>query len=483
MFIKLLKIPLFVIIFIAIACNLNLALANQDLVASITPNINYAFEGQLITFTASAEGSEGTLHYSWSEQNGVGGTSRVKTYAMPSINESPYEISCTVTDDIGSDTATENITICNVQKINLGSTKSIASFNIAKIYVPTKYGGTLKLSGDYLKLFYTDGSDLTLEIALQIINDNFVDNKVYYGNNCEYDIPSEDYGWYYIKVDSDTAINVASEFVQIGEATTRPWNGWYWPTAPNTNPNLYDNGCALDKYDQVYNTSAQNWEQNNHVGTLFWEGHCPGWAVASIVKTQPSATTKNGVNFTQDDMEGLYTELAYCGYNYNLSLSVKNIPAGPPTSSSGELVDAYCDDFHEKTRNNISMNNNAVYSNLRDGSTPLDSSEVWCHAIYKYSSSMIQAPNQNDEKVIKITTIIYANNDGRAPPSTGTSDRTETYNYILEYNDGEIVNNSIKQNWLSATHYVPKNIIKLNFSIWQAENPDVTKSNVDNLYQ
>jgi len=114
MFIKLIKIPLFVIMFIAIACNLNLALANQDLVASITPNINYAFEGQLIIFTVSAQGSEGTLHYSWSEQNGVGGTSRVKTYAMPSISESPYEISCTVTDDIGSDTATENITICNV---------------------------------------------------------------------------------------------------------------------------------------------------------------------------------------------------------------------------------------------------------------------------------------------------------------------------------------------------------------------------------
>ena len=115
MLIKLLKIPLFVIIFIAILCNSSLA--NQDLIASITPDINKAFEGQVIEFTASAEGSEGELSYEWSEQNGVGGTLSKKTYTMPSISESPYEISCTVTDDIGSDTATENITICKVESI------------------------------------------------------------------------------------------------------------------------------------------------------------------------------------------------------------------------------------------------------------------------------------------------------------------------------------------------------------------------------
>ena len=51
MFIKLLKIPLFVIMFIAIMCNYSLA--NQDLIVSISPNLNKAFEGQKITFTAS----------------------------------------------------------------------------------------------------------------------------------------------------------------------------------------------------------------------------------------------------------------------------------------------------------------------------------------------------------------------------------------------------------------------------------------------
>ncbi|RLD57034.1 MAG: hypothetical protein DRJ01_14435 [Bacteroidetes bacterium] len=84
-----------------------MALANQDLVASITPNINYAFEGQVITFTASAQGSEGTLSFLWSG----GGTSSTKTYTIPSLNESPYEITCTVTDNNTSDPATINITI------------------------------------------------------------------------------------------------------------------------------------------------------------------------------------------------------------------------------------------------------------------------------------------------------------------------------------------------------------------------------------
>ena len=128
------------------------------------------------------------------------------------------------------------------------------------------------------------------------------------------------------------------------------------------------------------------------------------------------------------------------------------------------------------------MNKNAVQSNLRDGNSPLNSSEVWNHAIYKYSSSMIQAYDQNDEKVIEITTTIYTNNDGQSPPSTGTSDRTETYKYILEYNNGEIVNNSSKQNWLHADHYAPQNIYSIDYSYWTSQNLNVTKSNVDNLY-
>ena len=41
-----------------------------------------------------------------------------------------------------------------------------------------------------------------------------------------------------------------------------------------------------------------------------WLGHCKGWAFASIAKAQPTGTTKEGITFSQDEMEGLWTELA-----------------------------------------------------------------------------------------------------------------------------------------------------------------------------
>ena len=138
MFIKLLKIPLFVIMFIAIMCNYSLA--NQDLIVSISPNLNKAFEGQKITFTASAEGSG--LSYEWSEQEGVGGTSESKEYTMPSISESPYVISCTVTDEnnvSGCKEITIKIAKVKLESVSFSNNHTIRSDDSSMYYTIPHY--------------------------------------------------------------------------------------------------------------------------------------------------------------------------------------------------------------------------------------------------------------------------------------------------------------------------------------------------------
>ncbi|MEW6606716.1 MAG: hypothetical protein AB1414_04555 [bacterium] len=343
-------------------------------------------------------------------------------------------------------------------KVRLGGQiDSTAEPGFFEVYVPTKYGGVLTISapGCTIEIFDPKGNPFT--------------NGTEVGEN--------NHGWFTFKVSGAKNYTVSNTFVEKGEATTRPWNGWYWPTEPNTNPNLYDDGYALDKYDQVYNTSAQNWEVTNHVGVEPWEGHCWGWSIASIVKSQPEPTEQDSIKFDQDDMEGLYIELADCGW-YG-SVLVDNIPS-EPTPALGESVDRYADDVHIALRDHIRRSHIALQSNLRGVNNP---NEIWNHAVWKYSANMEQSPDQNDEYVIKITIIIYANEDFNYP-SNGTSDRIETYTYILKYTfTGEIDKTYLEQNWIRAEHYALQNLYKVTNSMWNAKNPFVSKTNVDNLYK
>ena len=145
--------------------------------------------------------------------------------------------------------------------------------------------------------------------------------------------------------------------------------------------------------------------------------------MASILIPQPGITSKDGVNFTRDDMEGLYSELANCAVQKDMGRFVENIPAGPPTPNPGEPVDAYCDDVHNLLRFHVRDNDKPVHSDLRAEATPPDRiDEVWNHAIWKYSSTMEEAGG-GSEGVIQVTTTIWANWDLDLPPTDGTTDR------------------------------------------------------------
>lgn len=105
----------------------------------------------------------------------------------------------------------------------------------------------------------------------------------------------------------------ASAATEYGSTNKWPWSGYWWPMLEN-GYNLYSNNGALQKYDQYAGTQAQAWERQNHYTNdqaNKWWGHCHAWASAAILAPEPAAVSRNGVNFTVNDVKGMTTALYY----------------------------------------------------------------------------------------------------------------------------------------------------------------------------
>ncbi len=186
---------------------------------------------------------------------------------------------------------------------------------------------------------------------------------------------------------------------------------------------MYDAGGPLDKYDRIYGTQARQWDATNESGGDYWFGHCWGWSIASILLPLPQPAKKNGVDFTMDDMKGLYTEAADNDPYVDPTLSVSFIPPGPPTSKAGEDVDDYCDDLYRILRTCIREDGVPVQSDMRAIATPPDNeSEVWNQAIYRYASSCARCQGQTTSISSRSTwTCTQTSAHGRRRPITPTT--------------------------------------------------------------
>lgn len=369
-------------------------------------------------------------------------------------------------------------------KIPLGQSASLSSSDIGKVYVPSRYGGQLTLSGANLQLIYTDGSDLQEDIVSQLSHGGLASSAVAQGNPCSYTVPQGKPGWYYVRLKQKTSGTVSSSFVETGQASYRPWNGWWWAWNPTGGPTLYDAGGPLDKYDQIYKTDAQGWAADNETGGSWWWGHCWGWAIASILLPEPLPATRNGMAFTLDDMKGLYSNVADDNPYVDQGLSLSDIPAGPPTGRVGEDVDAYCDEVYRILRTCIREDNVPILSDMRvSDSTSADrAGEVWNQAIYRYAASFSEAPG-GDESLAQIDMQVWANYDLSPPPTNNTKDRSEQYVYQLEFDQqGMVIPNSPRQNWISTSHFAPRDLHRVTGSPWAPKNPYLTKAHIDGLY-
>lgn len=87
-----------------------------------------------------------------------------------------------------------------------------------------------------------------------------------------------------------------------------PWNFYYWPSvgyAAQANDVLTRYATAVNKSP----SDATAWERANHQSATFnWAGHCALSAAASALFEQPTAQTINGQSFTEDEMEYLAAE-------------------------------------------------------------------------------------------------------------------------------------------------------------------------------
>ncbi|MCZ4497263.1 MAG: hypothetical protein JWM25_1848, partial [Thermoleophilia bacterium] len=110
----------------------------------------------------------------------------------------------------------------------------------------------------------------------------------------------------------------AEAATESGSTSKWPWSGYWWPMLEN-GYNLYSPDGALQKYDQYLATrgvqgGAQSWERANRSTTdpaNSWWGYCHASATAAILAPEPRAVTRNGVNFTINDVKGLTTSLYY----------------------------------------------------------------------------------------------------------------------------------------------------------------------------
>jgi len=388
-------------------------------------------------------------------------------------------------------TSTGTVHMACSQKIPLGESANLNQSVVGKVYVPTKWGGKLMLTGSNVELFYTNGKDLDTVTAIKIINGELDANRVAQGTECEYTITENNHKWYYVKITEPEMTEITCTFTQKGEAETIPWNGWYWPFMDDKPPNLYSETgiyTPLKDYDAIYGTTARATEEALSAGcTNMADGHCWGWMLVSIILPQPSATTTNGISFNQDEMEGLYSELGDDINTYSWGWKVGDpdheLPAGPPTAATGETVDAWVDELHNAFQIYLCQQKKPMIADLRD-MTRYDFREVWNHAIYKYESTMKQAEG-NDEKVIEITTIITSNMDFPEMPSDSDK-REDTYVYVVEYKDDGIIDGtSEKQNWKSTSGFAPAHIgwFSKKFINWQPDSHcGITKEKVDSLY-
>ena len=90
----------------------------------------------------------------------------------------------------------------------------------------------------------------------------------------------------------------------------------------------------LLKYDQLFGTSARQWEaafsQNKDISR--WPGHCLGGAVASILLNEPTPAPWTGM--TRDELKALWAELGENHFNHRIGDYANEIPPGPPRPGS-----------------------------------------------------------------------------------------------------------------------------------------------------
>lgn len=201
--------------------------------------------------------------------------------------------------------------------------------------------------------------------------------------------------WYKIRYDGIVGYSYGAFLTQgdlnegnitSGRASKTPWSGWWWPQL-NTYPHhLYDRPGPIEKYDLVMGTAANKWEYDRHRTTERkndWWGHCQAWSAAAVMEPQPRGRYAYGVWFSEDDIEGLYSET----WTYWLGLTYGNQYTGG-SRQSASYIDVYPADFDRAVRFWIGEMKTPLVMDFTTGK------KVWNYPVYWYSRKSVKSGNK-----------------------------------------------------------------------------------------
>jgi hypothetical protein len=206
------------------------------------------------------------------------------------------------------------------------------------------------------------------------------------------------------------------EINAYASAASQPWRGYWFPYS-----SMRMRG-PMGKYDRFvtartgHNPGALSWENSVHgYRGVNWEGHCNGWAAASILRSEPaSSRTAEGVTFEVADLKGILTELDYCASAAFF---------GSRNNGSGDPSDVYPAVFHKALLYYIGSLHKPIVMD-RMSSAPVDN-----NVISAYSMDMRKTGANTYSVTATLTMHAYdksfSNATGPAPSYT------KVYKYVL----------------------------------------------------
>ena len=215
-----------------------------------------------------------------------------------------------------------------------------------------------------------------------------------------------------------------------GEIRPAPWSGDWWSRKkglmvkgwPGHKPSPFERYDSYVHSRTGRNPGAHAWEKNIRNGHYNpkaedWEGHCNGWAAASILAPEPRITrVRNGITFEVADQKAVLSEVymnTYCKFYGNRNWER---PGDDPD-------DIYPDEFHRLLMQYISSGKSAMICD-----TSYDR-QVWNFPLYKFESEW--STGWFDDSKLKVKTTVYYVDDGVRPDFIGTKWFKTTYNYNL----------------------------------------------------
>lgn len=241
--------------------------------------------------------------------------------------------------------------------------------------------------------------------------------------------------------------------------------------------------APLLKYDQLFGTSARQWEavfsQNKDISR--WPGHCLGGAVASILLNEPTPAPWTGM--TRDELKALWAELGENHFNHRIGDYANEIPPGPPRLGY-DPCDSKAPRVHAMLETHIRGEKKALLANLRAFPPRGTINEVWNHGVYKYVATYKAIPGRGP-RAVNIAVELHANS-GSMINGQDDKDRVITYAYNLVYGlDGRVdETNPAAADWISVggdALFAPLNVLQLVESRWAGHNQLVTEANVRSL--